>query len=74
VPVVADRTNADLAAQDIIVPDTPHNKLFLDMIIRMLDFDPDMRLTVNQALQHPYLVSITAASLCHESNEGCVSV
>ncbi|KAK4688601.1 hypothetical protein P7C73_g1495, partial [Tremellales sp. Uapishka_1] len=29
--------------------------LFLDLIIRLLDFDPDMRISVGEALRHPYL-------------------
>ena len=39
---------------DIIPPNSAHNKLFLDLIVRMLDFDPDTRISVAQALQHPY--------------------
>ncbi|ORX40996.1 kinase-like domain-containing protein [Kockovaella imperatae] len=39
---------------EIIPPTTAHNKLFLDLIVRLLDFDPDSRLTVTQALRHPY--------------------
>ena len=39
---------------DIIPPTNSHNKLFLDLIVRLLDFDPDNRITVAQALKHPY--------------------
>jgi dual-specificity kinase len=44
----------------IIPPTTSHNKLFLDLIERLLDFDPDTRLTVDKALTHPYLKTATA--------------
>lgn len=40
---------------EIIPPTNSHNKLFLDLIERLLDFDPDSRLTVDKALDHPYL-------------------
>lgn len=39
---------------EIIKPINTHNKLFLDLIVRLLDFDPDSRITVSQALHHPY--------------------
>lgn len=39
----------------IIPPTNSHNKLFLDLIERLLHFDPDQRLTVDKALEHPYL-------------------
>jgi len=39
---------------EIIIPTNSHNKHFLDLIVRLLDFDPDTRTTVSQALKHPY--------------------
>ena len=45
---------ATLTSTDIIKPINTHNKLFLDLIVRLLDFDPDSRITVSQALHHPY--------------------
>lgn len=44
----------------IIPPTSSHNKLFLDLIERLLDFDPDTRITVDKALSHPYLKVATA--------------
>lgn len=41
--------------KEIIPPTHAGNALFLDLISRLLDFDPDTRITVNEALQHPYL-------------------
>lgn len=41
--------------KDIIPPTNPGNALFLDLIIRLLDFDPETRITVNEALRHAYL-------------------
>ncbi|ORY20386.1 kinase-like domain-containing protein [Naematelia encephala] len=41
--------------KEIIVPNSKHNQLFLDLIVRLLDFDPDTRITVTSALRHPYL-------------------
>lgn len=43
----------------IIPPTNQHNKQFLDLIVRLLDFDPDTRLTVENALKHPYLSTPT---------------
>jgi dual-specificity kinase len=43
----------------IIPPTSTHNKLFLDLIERLLDFDPDTRITVDKALSHPYLKTQT---------------
>jgi len=40
--------------QEIIPPNNSHNKLFLDLIVRLLDFDPETRISVSQALRHPY--------------------
>ena len=31
-----------------------HNELFVSLLRRMLDFDPARRITVQEALQHPY--------------------
>ncbi|KAK1923135.1 kinase-like domain-containing protein [Papiliotrema laurentii] len=39
---------------ELIPPTSTHNKLFLDLIQRLLDFDPDHRITVSQALHHSY--------------------
>ncbi|KLT44792.1 kinase-like protein [Cutaneotrichosporon oleaginosum] len=41
--------------RDIIPPTSPGNALFLDLIIRLLDFDPENRIDVNEALKHAYL-------------------
>lgn len=41
--------------KEIIPPITQHNTVFLDLIVRLLDFDPDTRITVNDALRHPYI-------------------
>lgn len=39
---------------EIIPPNNTYNRHFLDLITRLLDFDPDSRITVAQALQHPF--------------------
>ncbi|KAL1410023.1 serine threonine protein kinase CMGC group [Vanrija albida] len=41
--------------KDIIPSTNPTNALFLDLVVRLLDFDPETRITVQQALTHPYL-------------------
>lgn len=40
--------------KEIVIQNNPHNKQFYDLIKRMLDFDPDSRIDVQQALDHPY--------------------
>lgn len=44
----------------IIPPTSSHNKMFLDLIERLLDFDPETRCNVQTALNHPYLKVATA--------------
>lgn len=41
----------------IITPTSTHNKLFLDLVVRLLEFDPDVRMNVGQAMRHPYLTT-----------------
>ncbi|WRT70717.1 uncharacterized protein IL334_007715 [Kwoniella shivajii] len=41
--------------KDIIAPTTKHQQFFLDLCLRLLDHDPDIRLKVQDALRHPYL-------------------
>lgn len=42
--------------KEIIPPTTSNtNALFLDLVIRLLDFNPDERITVDEALRHAYL-------------------
>ncbi|WWC72595.1 uncharacterized protein I206_106557 [Kwoniella pini CBS 10737] len=41
--------------KDIIAPTTKHQQLFLDLCVRLLDHDPDVRIKVHDALRHPYL-------------------
>ncbi|WWC98532.1 hypothetical protein V866_005424 [Kwoniella sp. B9012] len=41
--------------QDIIAPTNKHQHQFLDLCLRLLDHDPDVRLKVQDALRHPYL-------------------
>lgn len=61
----------------IIPPTSSHNKLFLDLIERLLDFDPDTRITVDKALSHPYLKVATAeppsATVSHPRPEAAES-
>ncbi|KAK8850533.1 hypothetical protein IAR55_004451 [Kwoniella newhampshirensis] len=41
--------------KDIISPTTRHQNLFLDLCVRLLEHDPDVRIKVQDALRHPYL-------------------
>ncbi|WVW80818.1 hypothetical protein I302_102807 [Kwoniella bestiolae CBS 10118] len=41
--------------KDIIAPTNKHQHQFLDLCLRLLDHDPDVRLKVQDALRHPYL-------------------
>ncbi|KIY43791.1 kinase-like protein, partial [Fistulina hepatica ATCC 64428] len=45
---------ATRALQDVIPPIDHINKLFCDLVRRLLAFDPALRYTVRQALDHPY--------------------
>ena len=42
-------------SQDIINPkqEATHD-LFLDLLKKLLDYDPDKRITANEALKHPF--------------------
>lgn len=33
---------------------SPNEPLFLDLLLKLLCYDPKQRLTVNEALEHPY--------------------
>jgi len=41
--------------KEIIPPTNNTNALFLDLVVRLLDFDPETRITVDKALEHAYL-------------------
>ncbi|WVR08517.1 hypothetical protein IAU60_005572 [Kwoniella sp. DSM 27419] len=41
--------------REIIAPTTRHQQLFLDLCVRLLEHDPDVRIKVQDALRHPYL-------------------
>lgn len=43
-----------LHAQEIIPPTDPVNRQFLDLVRKLLTFDPSQRITVREALGHPY--------------------
>lgn len=42
------------------------NPLACDLLSKMLTFDPRRRITVEQALEHPYLAHLHDRSVCHE--------
>lgn len=42
--------------QDIIHPTDQINRLFLDLVRRLLCFDPAQRITVRDALNHAYFM------------------
>lgn len=42
------------ALQDIIPPTDTINRHFLDLVRKLLAFDPEQRITVREALNHPY--------------------
>ncbi|EGN99103.1 hypothetical protein SERLA73DRAFT_53690, partial [Serpula lacrymans var. lacrymans S7.3] len=46
---------ATRALHDVIQPTDHVNRQFLDLVRRLLAFDPSQRITVREALQHPYL-------------------
>jgi dual-specificity kinase len=41
-------------SQDVIPPTDAINREFLDLVRKLLAFDPAIRLTVREALHHPY--------------------
>jgi hypothetical protein len=43
--------------KEIIPPKNNTNALFLDPVVRLLDFDPETRITVDKALEHAYLTA-----------------
>jgi dual-specificity kinase len=45
---------ADGTPQEIVPPTDHVNRHFLDLVRRLLAFDPAQRLTVRDALAHPY--------------------
>lgn len=42
------------SSQEVIPPSDQINKHFLDLVRRLLAFDPAQRITVREALHHPY--------------------
>ena len=50
----ADEKDMVLVIQDTIAPTDSINRQFLDLVRRLLTFDPQQRITVREALQHPY--------------------
>jgi serine/threonine protein kinase len=42
-------------------------ELFVDLVLRMLDYDPDKRITPHEALKHPFC-KISRGTLTHRSN------
>ena len=43
-----------MSSQETIVPTDNINRQFLDLVRRLLMFDPAQRMTVKDALAHPY--------------------
>lgn len=43
-----------ICLQEVIPPSDQINKHFLDLVRRLLAFDPAQRITVRDALHHPY--------------------
>lgn len=48
------RYHCSTISQDVIPPTDNINREFLDLVRKLLAFDPAHRLTVREALQHPY--------------------
>ena len=44
--------------QEIIPPTDTANRHFLDLVRRLLTFDPAQRITVREALHHPYFTTL----------------
>lgn len=43
-----------MGIKDIIVPNTPFNKQFLDLLRKIFIYDPTKRITAKEALKHPW--------------------
>jgi serine/threonine protein kinase len=54
--VTADDDQANLAVQNIIPGDDDRAAWLLDLITRLLHFDPKYRMTAKDALEHQYLI------------------
>ena len=48
------QTNIYSDAQDVIPPQSPFNKQFLDLLRRIFVYDPRRRITAKEALKHPW--------------------
>lgn len=53
-PIVRWLGAPDDSSQDVIPPTDQINKHFVDLVRRLLSFDPAQRITVRDALRHPY--------------------
>ncbi|TFY75591.1 hypothetical protein EWM64_g8420 [Hericium alpestre] len=52
---------ATRSLQEIIPQTDPINRQFLDLVRKLLAFDPAQRITVKEALQHPYFLQAISA-------------
>ena len=52
------------------------NPVAIDLLEKMLEIDPDKRITAEQTLAHPYLAQVTVILHLHhlQSNTNCPSV
>ena len=46
-------------SQDIIPPNTPFNRQFLDLLRRIFVYDPAKRISAKEALRHPWFQEAT---------------
>ena len=44
------------SSQEIVSASDPVNRHFLDLVKKLLTFDPAQRITVKEALNHPYFM------------------